>query len=553
MSTDPVAGTNAPDGQRLPGAAPQEAVGPLMRGIAVIRALSDAGGAQPLQELSREVGLARASLDRVLATLAALGYVRFQHRQVALAPPLMELGNAFLRSVRIPALLGPLAEDLADKLDEAVTVTIADDDGAHLIHKALRPRKLMIACHVGDRLPIDRSGVGALFASTWDADRWERYRAWHPCSRGSDDVRGCADDLHRRAEEARTHGLALDDEWLEPGLIAVAIPVRGSDGTTACTISVLSFTSRHAGAAELARAVLPTVTESVRRMEEVLATAPVSPAAEGSDDGRNASPGPRFVESLARGLRMFTAFGEARPHLSVADAARVTGLPRATARRALITLEHLGYVAQQQDGRYRLKPAVLSLGFPVLARMTLAQIAMPHLEALSARVGDSASLAVLHNDTEIIYGARSATAARLTTVDIHVGTRLPAYATAMGRVLLAALPADHRAAALRGARPKRLTPCTVTDTRELLDILDRVHDAGYALVDEELEEGLRSIGVPIRGHDGRILAALNVAMHSDRRTAADCVTDVLPPMRSAADAIQRDLVAVGPFTRLALM
>ncbi|HET6502917.1 MAG TPA: IclR family transcriptional regulator C-terminal domain-containing protein [Amycolatopsis sp.] len=552
MSTDPVAGTTAPAGPGLPEAAPREAVGPLMRGIAVIRALSEAGGAQPLQELSREVGLARASLDRILATLGTLGYVRFQHRQVALAPPLMELGNAYLRSVRIPALLGPLAEDLAERLDEAVTITIADDDGAHLVHKALRPRKLMISCHVGDRLPIDRCAVGALFAATWDADRWERYRRRHPCSRGPEGVRGCADELHRRAEQARTHGVALDDEWLEPGLIAVAIPVRGSGGTTACTVSVLSFTSRHASAAELARAVLPTVTESVRRMEEVLATTPVAPAAEGAD-GRNAGPGPGFVESLARGLRMFTAFGEARPRLSVADAARATGLPRATARRALITLAHLGYLAQQQDGRYRLKPAVLSLGFPVLARRTLAQIAMPHLEALSARVGDSASLAVLHDDTEIIYGARSATAARLTTVEIHLGTRLPAFATAMGRVLLAALSADHRAAALRAARPKRLTPCTVTDIQDLLAILDQVHDAGYALVDEELEEGLRSIGVPIRGHDGRILAALNVAMHSDRRSAAACVTDVLPPMRSAADAIERDLVAVGPFTRLALM
>lgn len=532
--------------------APAEAVGPLMRGIAVLRALTEAGHAETPPDLARRVGLARASLDRVLATLEELDYVRVDRRQVTLAPPLMELGNAYLHSVRIPALLGPLAEELSDHLDEWVTLTVADDDEIRLVTEAVRPRKLMIACHVGDRLPVDQCAVGVLFATTWDAGQWDRFRSGHVCSRGPDDRQECADDLFKRAEAARRQGWAMDDQWMEPGLVAVSVPVRGPDGTLTCTVNVLSFTSRHCTAGELAEAVLPAVRESVQRMEEVLRNAQRPGAPVGSGQVRKAASGPRVVESLSRGLSVLAAFGTTRPQLSIADAARVTGLPRATARRALITLEHLGYVSAI-DGRYRPKPAMLSLGYPVLSRLTLAQIATPHLEKLSARVGDSVSLAVLHSDTEIMYRARAATAERLTAVDIHVGTRLPAYATAIGRVLIAALPADRRANALRSASPTSLTPHTVTSPHELLRILDRIQHDGYALVDEELEAGLRSIAVPVLGHDNTTLAAVNVAMHIDRNSIRDCVTDVLPHLRAAAAAIHRDLGMIGAFHRPVMM
>ena len=541
-------GVGAPEGPP----APSEAVGPLMRGIAVIRALTDAGGAESLPELSREVGLARATVDRILATLEALGYARVHRREVALTPRLMELGNAYLRSVRIPASLGPIAEQLSESLDEVVTLTVSDDEGVYLVHEAVRPRKLAIVCHVGDRLPIDRSAGGALFAATWDAERWERYQAGHACTQGHGDTRACAEELRRRAEAADSLGWALDDQWLEPGLIAVGMPVYGPDGTEACTLNVLSFTSRHATAADLADAVLPRLRETARRMESTLRTTPHAAVIGPSGGVREIPQGAGVMESLARGLTLLTAFGEARPSLSIADAARVTKLPRATVRRALITLEHMGYVRQSQ-GRYRPTVAVLSLGYPVLNRLTLAQIAAPHLEALSARVGHSASLAVLRDETEIMYVARAATATRLTTVDIHVGSRLPAYATAMGRVLLASLPAAQRSKALRSAHPTRLTPHTVTDTGELLTLLRQAHQDGYAIIDEELEVGLRSIALPIRGHDGATLVAVNVAMHARHDAGQDDVTELLALIRATAEAIEQDLATVGPFHRLALM
>jgi IclR family pca regulon transcriptional regulator len=549
MLSDPAAGLGVePAGPRPE---PADAVGPLIRGIAVIRALTEAGGALGLPELSRETDLARSSVDRIIGTLGAFGYVRFQRREVALTPRLMELGNAYLRSVRIPALLGPLAAQLSEHLDEVVTLTVTDDAGAFLVHEAVRPRKLAIVCHVGDHLPLDRCAGGALYASGWDDEHWQQFEADHSCTQEHGDTRLCAQELRRRAKQARERGWALDDQWLEPGLVAIGIPVHGPDGTAACEVNVLSFTSRHADAAQLADTVMPALHETVRQMEDALRTAPRTSLQLSTDSARQV-PADAGIESLARGLTMLTAFSESRPDMSIADAARVTGLPRASARRALITLEHLGYLSQTR-GRYRPNATVLSLGYPVLTRLTLGQIATPHLETLSDRVGHSASLAVLHDDTEIMYVARAATATRLMTVDIHVGTRLPAYATAMGRVLLAALPDDQRAKALRAARPERLTPRTTTDTRELLDLLRRIHEGGFAAVDEELEAGLRSIAVPITGHDGRTIGALNVAMHAAPHSTQNSTDAVLPAMRAAADALHRDLTTIGPFHRIAPM
>lgn len=547
--SDPAATLGADDAERR--AEPADAVGPLMRGMSVIRALTEAGGAQSLPELSREVGLARATLDRVLATLEALGYLRFHRKQAVLTPRLMELGNAYLRSVRIPALLGPLAQQLSERLDEIVTLTVTQDDGAYLVHEAVRPRKLIIVCHVGDRLPLDRCAGGVLFATTWDEQRWERYATSHLCTRDDGDGRACAEEMRRRVEAAEDRGYVLDDQWLEPGLVAIGIPVYGPDAAEACTANVLSFTTRHATAAELADAAMPALKESVRAMERTLRSTPRSTASL-SEEPRGVHSGPGVMESFARGLAVLGAFDESRPSLSIADGARATGLPRATVRRALITLEHLGYV-RQTAGRYQPTASVLSLGYPVLTRLTLAQIAAPHLEALSSRVDNSASMAVLHNDTEIVYVARAATATRLMSIDIQIGSRLPAYATAMGRVLLAELPADQRTKALKATRPQPLTPLTVTDRGELLSVLRQVQEDGYAMVDEELEIGLRSIAVPVRGHDGTTIAAINVAMHADRNTARDVTTAALPYMRSAAEAIHQDLAIVGPFHRLPLL
>ncbi|MGW5425468.1 IclR family transcriptional regulator domain-containing protein, partial [Streptomyces sp. NPDC003943] len=257
--------------------------------------------------------------------------------------------------------------------------------------------------------------------------------------------------------------------------------------------------------------------------------------------------GREFVESLARGLTVITAFGEGRAALPLTAVAEATGLARATARRALITLEHVGCVAV--DGReFRLTPRVLSLGFAPLSRTTLTRIAQPHLADLAERVRESTSLAVLVGD-EVQYTGRVETS-RIMNVHITVGTRFPAYATSMGRVLLAGLPAGDRAARLGGSELRPLTPYTVTGRAELDALLDRVAHDGYALVDEELEEGLRSIAMPVRDRAGRVVAAVNVALHAARRSREECVREVLPELTAAIAGIEADLHVTERFARV---
>ncbi|WP_157875759.1 IclR family transcriptional regulator domain-containing protein, partial [Streptacidiphilus griseoplanus] len=244
---------------------------------------------------------------------------------------------------------------------------------------------------------------------------------------------------------------------------------------------------------------------------------------------------------------VLTAFGEGREELALTAVAEATGLARATARRSLITLAHLGYVTS--SGRlFRLTPHVLELGYARLSRLTLPQIAQPHLAELVERVHDSASMAVLAGD-QIQYVARVPTV-RIMSVNITVGTRFPAYATAMGRVLLAALPAGERAALLTHTAPRPLTRSTVTGSGELLAILDRVAADGHALVSEELEEGLRAIAVPIRDRRGEVVAAVNVSMHASRRTEEQSRAELLPPLRETAARIEADLQVAGRCARI---
>jgi IclR family pca regulon transcriptional regulator len=215
----------------------------------------------------------------------------------------------------------------------------------------------------------------------------------------------------------------------------------------------------------------------------------------------------------------------------------VTGLPRATVRRAVISLERLGYAAAEGT-RFVLLPRVLELGYAHLSARSLGEIVHPHLADLVARVQESASVATLSGN-DVVYVARVPTRS-IMSVDITVGTRFPAYATSMGRVLLAGLP-DERPAAIG---PKPLTAHTLTTPGELAAAVRRARADGYALVDQELEEGVRSIAVPVRDRGGRVVAAVNVAAHAGRVTADELVRDVLPVLTETAARMTADLAHI---------
>lgn len=261
----------------------------------------------------------------------------------------------------------------------------------------------------------------------------------------------------------------------------------------------------------------------------------------GSNDS---APGNGFVQSLARGLAVIGAFDAERPAMSLSEVARQTQLTRATARRFLLTLESLGYV--RSDGRrFELTPKVLSLGYSYLSALSLPQLAQPHLRSLSDELGESTSMSVL-DGAEIVYVARVATQ-RIMSVSISLGTRFPAYATSMGRVLLAALPPEELAELLERAQPRSLTPLTLTDHTQLRAQIAAVRRAGHAVVDQELELGLRSVAVPVTDGTGAVVAAINVSMraglgsgdveHLDRR--------VVPALQRCAAALSADVVTSG--------
>ncbi|MCW2758544.1 MAG: IclR family transcriptional regulator, partial [Nocardioidaceae bacterium] len=245
--------------------------------------------------------------------------------------------------------------------------------------------------------------------------------------------------------------------------------------------------------------------------------------------------GDGFVQSLARGLDVIVAFDAEHPAMTLSEVAVRAGLSRATARRFLLTLAELGYV--RYDGqRFALTPRVLRLGTSNLSGLGLPEVAQPHLERLSAKLGESTSAAVLDGD-DIVYVARVATR-RIMTVGITVGTRFPAHATSMGRVLLAGLAPVALDAYFARADLAALTDNTVHEEPALRKVLRTVADQGWALVDGELELGLRSAAAPVRDAGGSVVAAVNVSTTATRAP--------LPPAHvtalvACADAVSRDL------------
>ncbi|MGC5171929.1 IclR family transcriptional regulator domain-containing protein [Microbacterium sp. DT81.1] len=275
---------------------------------------------------------------------------------------------------------------------------------------------------------------------------------------------------------------------------------------------------------------------SERQRDEAPDADPRSLSERQRDEAPAPAAGEEFVQSLARGLAVIRAFDAEHPELTLSDVARRTGLTRAAARRFLLTLETLGYV--RSDARaFALTPRVLELGFSYLSALSLPGIVQPHLEALSREVGESVSAAVL-DGPDIVYVARVPTR-RIMSVRITIGTRFPAYATSMGRVLLASLASGEVDAA--ASTLPALTERTVTEPAALRAELARVSDQGWALVDGELEPGLRSIAAPLHARDGAVVAAINVSTSSTRDSVEHLLEAYLPLLLRTAQAIDAEL------------
>lgn len=245
-----------------------------------------------------------------------------------------------------------------------------------------------------------------------------------------------------------------------------------------------------------------------------------------------------FVQSLARGLAVIRAFDAEHSELTLSEVARRADITRAAAGRFLRTLERLGYV-RADERLFALTPRVLELGFSYLSSLSLPEIVQPHLEKLSRDADESVSAAVL-DGADIVYIARVPTR-RIMSVRITIGTRFPAYATSMGRVLLAGMPDAVLEALLEASALPALTERTVTDPHKLRREIDRVREQGYAVVDGELEPGLRSVAAPVHDRRGGVVAAVNVSTSATRDTVDHVVAEYLPRLLETCRAIDAEL------------
>jgi IclR family pca regulon transcriptional regulator len=255
-------------------------------------------------------------------------------------------------------------------------------------------------------------------------------------------------------------------------------------------------------------------------------------------------PGDSYVQSFARGLAVIRSFSARSPSQTMTEVAQRTGLTRAGARRILHTLHALGYV--EMEGRqFRLTAKVLDLGFAYLSSLPLWSLAEPYMEALVREVQESSSAAVL-DGKDIVYVLRVPTQ-KIMSVNLGVGSRLPAYCSSMGRVLLAGLDDDALGRQLADTQLIARTAKTLTDASALRDELMRVRSQGWALVDEELEEGLISLAAPIHSRNGNVLAAVNVSIHKSRMAADAVQREILPRLLSTTRQINERIAHSGAY------
>ena len=250
---------------------------------------------------------------------------------------------------------------------------------------------------------------------------------------------------------------------------------------------------------------------------------------------------PDFIEAIARGLDVIRVFRPGQPVMSLAAVATASDLPRPTARRILLTLEQLGYVRQVEASGFELTPRVLDLGMSYVLSRGLWEVARPHMEALVARTRESTSIAQL-DGSDIVYVARVAVP-KIVTLSVTIGTRFPAMPTSLGKVLLAALPLAEAERVLAEPSRSGITPPWRPDAAERATALREVRARGWALTDEQLAPGIRSVAVPLRDGDGKVIAALNVNSHAAETPLDVLIGQHLPLLIQAAGAISADWAA----------
>jgi IclR family pca regulon transcriptional regulator len=521
----------------------------LQRGLAVLQTLSEAEPAQTPAEVASATGLAATAARRFLLTLVDLKYVTVDRRRFRLSPRILELGQAYLASLQLPAVARDHLRALVDGVEESASIGVLDGtDVVYVAHVPAR-RIMSVSITVGARDPALATSLGRVLL----AARRDRPNAFDAHRLPAITPQTVADVETMRVDLARVerNGFSLVDQELEEGLRAIAVPLRNGEGRVSAALN-LAVPARRWSAAAMKRELLPRLQAAAEAIEADAAasirrtrTSPVRRIERFPHDGR----GSHFVQSVQRGLSVVCAFDAQSQALTLSEVAHASGLPRAAARRFLLTLVEAGYV--RVDGRlFELTPRVLDLGRPFLDNLTLPELTEPHLRALVRQVQESASVAAL-DGAEIVYIAH-VPARRVMAVTVPVGARDPAFATALGRALLGAQPDTWLDAFLDEVGLRRFTSKTIASPLLLRRELERVRELGYALVDEEFEDGLVAVAAPIRNSNEDVIAAVNLAVHASRWSAATVRTDLLPHLLDTASAIERDVRAAASATHAGL-
>jgi IclR family pca regulon transcriptional regulator len=522
----------------------------LQRGLAVIRAFDAENPALTLSDVAKATDLAPATARRFVLTLVELGYMRAEGRWFRLSPRVLELGRPYLSSMTLPAIAAPHLRELVADVRESSSIAILDgSDIVYVAHEAAR-RLMSVQVTVGTRDPAFATSLGRVLIAG-KSDEWlAASLATLQLTQITPATIANPDALLAELRRIRAQGFALVDQEFEEGLRALAAPIHDQHGTVIAGLNVAVHASRWSIEA-IHDDLLPRLLRAAGAIEADVLDAPAPSATRARVPSEPpVSPGlvdagereTDFVQSLQRGLAVIRAFDADHPELTLSDVAKITGLARAAARRFVLTLVDLGYM--RADGRlFRLSPRVLELGRPYLTTLTLPEIAAPHLRDFVDEVQESSSVATLDGN-DILYVAH-VSAKRIMSVSVPVGTRDPAFATSLGRALLGGQTDAALEATLAGMPLPRITDVTTIEPKALVAELRRIREQGFALVDQELEEGLRALAVPLHGEHGEVIASVNVAVHASRWSIERIHGELLPRLVALAAAIEADVRAVG--------
>ena len=521
----------------------------LERGLAVIHAFGGGSPALTPSDVARSTGLTRAAARRFLLTLVEIGYVRVDDRMFRLSPRVLELGRAYLSGLALPEVALPHLQRLVAEVRESSSLAVlVGADIIYIDHVAAK-RILSVSVTVGGRDPAFATALGRVLLAAQSNEWLENnvFLAELPRITGRTLA---STKLRAELARVRRQGWALVDQELEDGLRALAAPIHDGEGRVIAAANITLQASRWSIEAiheTLLPQILHTAAAIERDLSASVARAKPSTVSSGDALGPASARDPLghrsdFVQSLERGLAVIRAFDRYNTALTLSEVARSTGLTRAAARRFLLTLVEVGYM--QVEGRaFRLSPRVLELGRSFLSGLTLPKLALPHLQNLAANVRESSSLAALEG-CEIVYIGHAATK-RIVSVSVTVGARDPAFATSLGRVLLAAQSDERMERCLSLSNRSQFTERTIVQSKKLLTELHRVRRQGWALVDQELEEGLRALAAPIRDSDGRVVAAANLTLQASRWSIESIHEVLLPQLLRATAAIEGDIIASG--------